>query len=127
MANLKILRDEGIVDQVREKTGPYLQQKWRETFAGHPYLDDVRGVGFLAAFTWVKDKSRRELFAEPGTVGTICRDIFFKNNIIMRAVGDSMVCAPPLVMTTTEIDEMIALAARCVDLTVQALEARGLV
>jgi putrescine aminotransferase len=38
-----------------------------------------------------------------------------------------MVCAPPLVMTTTEIDEMIALAARCVDLTVQALEARGLV
>lgn len=127
LANLKILRDEGIVDQVRDKTGPYLQQKWRETFAGHPYLDDVRGVGFLAAFTWVKDKSRRELFAEPGTVGTICRDIFFKNNIIMRAVGDSMVCAPPLVMTTTEIDEMIALAARCVDLTVQALEARGLV
>ena len=126
-ANLKILRDEGIVDRVRDDTGPYLQKKWQEAFADHPHLDDVRGVGFLAAFTWVKDKSRRELFANPGEVGTICRDIFFKNNLIMRAVGDSMVSAPPLVMTQTEIDEMIALAARCVDHTVDALRARGLV
>ncbi|WP_333583495.1 aspartate aminotransferase family protein, partial [Rivihabitans pingtungensis] len=101
-ANLKILRDEGIVDRVRDDTGPYLQKKWQEAFADHPHLDDVRGVGFLAAFTWVKDKSRRELFANPGEVGTICRDIFFKNNLIMRAVGDSMVSAPPLVMTQTE-------------------------
>ncbi len=126
-ANLKILRDEGIVDRVRDDTGPYLQKKWQEAFADHPHLDDVRGVGFLAAFTWVKDKSRRELFANPGEVGTICRDIFFKNNLIMRAVGDSMVSAPPLVMTQTEIDEMITLAVRCVDQTMDALAARGLV
>ena len=126
-ANLKILRDEGIVDRVRNDTGPYLQKKWQEAFADHPHLDDVRGVGFLAAFTWVKDKSRRELFANPGEVGTICRDIFFKNNLIMRAVGDSMVSAPPLVMTQTEIDEMIALAARCVDQTTNTLRARGLI
>ena len=126
-ANLKILRDEGIVDRVRDDTGPYLQKKWQDAFADHPHLDDVRGVGFLAAFTWVKDKSRRELFANPGEVGTICRDIFFKNNLIMRAVGDSMVSAPPLVMTQTEIDEMIALAARCVDQTTNTLRARGLI
>ena len=126
-ANLKILRDEGIVDRVRNDTGPYLQKKWQEAFADHPHLDDVRGVGFLAAFTWVKDKSRRELFANPGEIGTICRDIFFKNNLIMRAVGDSMVSAPPLVMTQTEIDEMIALAARCVDQTTNTLRARGLI
>jgi putrescine aminotransferase len=126
-ANLKILRDEGIVDRVRDDTGPYLQKKWQEAFADHPHLDDVRGVGFLAAFTWVKDKSRRELFANPGEIGTICRDIFFKNNLIMRAVGDSMVSAPPLVMTRTEIDEMIALAVRCVDQTTNTLRARGLI
>ena len=126
-ANLKILRDEGIVDRVRDDTGPYLQKKWQEAFADHPHLDDVRGVGFLAAFTWVKDKSRRELFANPGEIGTICRDIFFKNNLIMRAVGDSMVSAPPLVMTQTEIDEMIALAVRCVDQTTNTLRARGLI
>ncbi len=126
-ANLKILRDEGIVDRVRNDTGPYLQKKWQDAFADHPHLDDVRGVGFLAAFTWVKDKSRRELFANPGEIGTICRDIFFKNNLIMRAVGDSMVSAPPLVMTQTEIDEMIALAARCVDQTTNTLRARGLI
>ena len=126
-ANLKILRDEGIVDRVCDDTGPYLQKKWQEAFADHPHLDDVRGVGFLAAFTWVKDKSRRELFANPGEVGTICRDIFFKNNLIMRAVGDSMVSAPPLVMTRTEIDEMIALAVRCVDQTTNTLRARGLI
>jgi putrescine---pyruvate transaminase len=35
----------------------------------------------------------------------------------MRAVGDRMIIAPPLVMTLEQIDEMVVLIRRCLDLT----------
>ena len=42
-------------------------------------------------------------------VGMMCRAHCFKNGLIMRAVGDRMIIAPPLVMTRAQIDEMMAL------------------
>jgi putrescine aminotransferase len=35
----------------------------------------------------------------------------------MRAVGDRMIIAPPLVITREQIDEMMVLIRRCLDLT----------
>jgi putrescine aminotransferase len=35
-ANLKILRDEGIVDRVRDDTGPYLQKKMARSICRPP-------------------------------------------------------------------------------------------
>jgi putrescine aminotransferase len=43
----------------------------------------------------------------------------------MRAVGDRMIIAPPLVMTTAQIDEMAALIRRCLDLTLDDAKRRG--
>ena len=114
-ANVTALRDEGIVDRVREETGPYMQAKWRETFGQFDHVDDVRGVGLIQAFTLVKDKQKRELFDNWGTMGLACRDIFFRENLIMRACGDHIVAAPPLVISKPEIDEMLGRAARCVE------------
>jgi putrescine aminotransferase len=41
------------------------------------------------------------------------------NGLIMRAVGDRMIIAPPLVMSRAQIDEMMALIRRCLDLTLR--------
>ena len=35
----------------------------------------------------------------------------------MRAVGDRMIIAPPLTMTHAQIDEMMDLIVKCLDLT----------
>jgi putrescine aminotransferase len=51
----------------------------------------------------------------------------FDNGVIMRAVGDRMIVAPPLVMTKAEIDEMAAKIRHCLDLTLEELQGRGLV
>jgi putrescine---pyruvate transaminase len=114
-ANVRALRDEGIVDRVRNETGPYMQRRWRETFGNFAHVDDVRGIGLIQAFTLVKDRSKRELFPDWGSMGTKCRDIFFRNNLIMRACGDHIVSAPPLIISKEEIDKMLGLAARCVE------------
>lgn len=112
-ANIDILRREKIVERVHDKIGPYMQKRWREVFEPFAHVDDVRGVGLIQAFTLVKDKATRTMFEDTGRVGTICRDIFFKHNLIMRACGDHIVCAPPLLITKKEIDKMLAVAKKC--------------
>jgi hypothetical protein len=43
----------------------------------------------------------------------------------MRAVGDRMIIAPPLVITRAQIDEMVALIRRCLDLTLADAQPPG--
>ena len=50
-------------------------------------------------------------------VGTICRDHCFENNLIMRAVGKSMILSPPLIISKSEIDELLEKADMCFKLT----------
>jgi putrescine aminotransferase len=49
----------------------------------------------------------------------------FKQGMIMRAVGERMIIAPPLIMTRAQIDEMLALIRHCLDLTYRDLQGRG--
>jgi putrescine aminotransferase len=51
----------------------------------------------------------------------VCRGHCFRNGLIMRAVGDRMIIAPPLTMTHTDIDEMMRLIHLALDLTLQEL------
>ena len=64
-------------------------------------------------------------FDEELAVGMVCRGYMFNNGMIMRAVGDRMIIAPPLVMTCAQIDEMVALIRHCLDLTHADLQQRG--
>jgi putrescine aminotransferase len=43
----------------------------------------------------------------------------------MRAVGDRMIVAPPLVMTAAQIDEMVERIGYCLDLTLADVRQRG--
>jgi len=119
-ANIRILRDEGIIDQVGNDTGPYLQQCW-QTLADHPLVGEARGVGFLGALELVKVKETRKVFDPPGRAGILCRDAALHNGLIMRAVGDSMIISPPLIMSRGQIDDLIALASKSLDDTLAAL------
>ena len=120
LANLRILKDEKILEKVREETAPYLQKRLRE-LADHPLVGEVRGVGMLGAIELAKNKQTRERFPSELGVGMICRGHCFANGLIMRAVGDTMIIAPPLVISKTEIDELVEKARKCLDLTARAV------
>ena len=53
----------------------------------------------------------------------LCRSHCFRLGLIMRAVGDRMIIAPPLVMTHAQIDEMMRLIRSCLDATLLDLKA----
>ncbi|MDP7218593.1 MAG: aminotransferase class III-fold pyridoxal phosphate-dependent enzyme, partial [Arenicellales bacterium] len=124
VANIRILRDEGIIDNVRDNTGPYLQKSWRE-LAEHPLVGEARAVGFLGALDLVADKATRKQFDPAGQTGTLCRDISMRLGLIMRAVGDTMIISPPLVMSREEIDELIMLATSALDETLAAVQGKN--
>ncbi|HEY0289450.1 MAG TPA: aspartate aminotransferase family protein [Pseudomonas sp.] len=120
LENIRILRDEKIVERVKSETAPYLQKRLRE-LNDHPLVGEVRGVGLLGAIELVQDKATRKRYEGKG-VGMICRSFCFDNGLIMRAVGDTMIISPPLVISFAEIDELIEKARKCLDLTLEALQ-----
>jgi putrescine aminotransferase len=116
LENLRILKDEGIVERVKAETAPYLQRRLRE-LADHPLVGEVRGVGMLGAIELVQDKATRKRYPGDKAVGMVCRGHCFNNGLIMRAVGDTMIIAPPLVISLAEVDELVEKARKCLDLT----------
>lgn len=120
LENIRILREEKIVERVNAETAPYLQKRLRE-LSDHPLVGEVRGVGLLGAIELVKDKATRERYTGKGA-GMICRTFCFNNGLIMRAVGDTMIIAPPLVISFAEIDELVEKARKCLDLTLAELQ-----
>ena len=120
LENIRILRDEKIIEKVQAETAPYLQKRLRE-LNDHPLVGEVRGVGMLGAIELVQDKATRKRYEGKG-VGMICRQFCFDNGLIMRAVGDTMIISPPLVITRDEIDELVTKARKCLDLTLEVLQ-----
>ncbi len=119
IANIEIIRREKLVDYVRHDIGPYLQQKWH-TLSEHPLVGETRMVGLMGALELVSDKDTLERFDKDDGVGTKCRDISVDTGLVMRAVGDTMVVAPPLILTHEQADELVAKAWKCLDLTAKA-------
>ena len=78
----------------------------------------------LAAIELVEDKEQRRRFPRERNVGTICRDHCFSNGLVMRAIRDTMVLSPPLVITEAEVEKLLAKAKLCIDLTAADLGMR---
>ena len=124
IANIKLIQQLDLVRHVREDVGPLLAEAYAQ-LREHPLVGHAETCGLMAALLLVKDKARGTAFAEEREVGMLCRSHCFREGLIMRAVGDRMIIAPPLVITRAQVDEMVALVRRCLDLTLADVSARG--
>jgi putrescine aminotransferase len=125
LANLDIIERENLVGRVRDDIGPYLAKRFEE-LKSHPLVGSVQTCGFVAGLVLVKDSATGERFDSESGVGMKCRAHCFGNGLIMRAVGDRMIIAPPLTMTHAQIDELMGLIVRCLDLTLEQTRHEGL-
>ncbi len=118
--NIRLIREEKLVDRVRTETGPYLAQRLQE-FKDHPLVGEVRNLGLMGAIELVKDKKTRKTFEPLGETGTKCRDHCFRIGLVMRATRDTMLISPPLNWTKAHVDEFMGLARQALDLTARDL------
>ncbi|KGF78914.1 aminotransferase [Massilia sp. JS1662] len=128
LENLRIIEEEKLVDKVARETGPHLRVAFAK-LAEHPLVGHAESIGMAAGLNLVRRKGATvhdcEPFARDLGVGMVCRQHMFDNGVIMRAVGDRMIVAPPLVMTCAQIDEMVARIWLCLDRTLADVAGRG--
>jgi putrescine---pyruvate transaminase len=79
----------------------------------------------MGGIVLVKNKQTHEMFNSDLGVGMMCCGHCFDNGLVMRAVGDRMIIAPPLAMTEAQIDQLLTAIALCLDKTLADATARG--
>ena len=124
LANLDIIEGENLVGRVRDDTGPYLAAQFA-TLLDHPLVGEAESCGLMAGLVLVKNKANKAPFPAELEVGMRCRTHCFANGLIMRAVGDRMIIAPPLTITHAQIDELTGLIRKVLDLTLADAQASG--
>ena len=123
---LDIVQRDGLVAKAAV-SGRYLQEQTTKAFAQMPIVGEVRGVGMLAAVELVANRDTRERFDPALKVGARISNAARDRGLIARAMphGDILGFAPPLIMTTGEIDEMIAIAADAAKQVLNELSREG--
>jgi putrescine aminotransferase len=125
LANIAIIEREQLLHRVRDDIGPYFAQRFSE-LTTHPLVGVAQSCGLMAGLALVKNPQTKGRFDASIGVGTMCRNHCFANGLIMRAVGDRMIIAPPLTITLAQIDELLGLIRMCLDLTHEELVVKGL-
>jgi len=128
LKNIEIIKEEKILDEVKSKTAPYLKKEWLK-LADHPLVGEARIKGLMGAIELCANKETRERFSSEGrftslneiSAGSLCRDLSINNGLVMRAVGDTMIIAPPLIINQEQIDELISKATKTLDDTLAAI------
>ena len=113
--NLDIIQREGLIERVRDDTGPYLTQDLADVLADHPLVGEVRGFGLLAAIEIVKDRGTRQRFKPDGHAAGLVRDHSVELGLMMRAVGETLILSPPLTWTRETVEEASAIVKRALD------------
>lgn len=113
LENLAIFERENLVEN-SAKMGAYLLDRLRE-LSDHPIVGDVRGLGLLCGVELVKNKQTKERFGEadklPKRMTTKLRD----KGLICRVAGDVIPFSPPLVVTKSDIDEIVGIVKEAID------------
>ncbi len=104
LENLNIIEREGLVDRVKNDTGPYFAKALQERLADHDIVGEVRTIGLMGAIEIVKDKATKARFEPSGSAAVVVRDHAIANGMMLRATGDTMIMSPPLIWTRDTID-----------------------
>ena len=123
LANIRYIEAEGLVERVREDVGPYILKAFGEALDGHPLVTGVRAKGLVGAVELKVPDGVAPRSDEAGKTGGRVRDLMTEQGLVMRAVYDTMVFSPPLIITREEIDQMVERAKAAID---QAAREAGL-
>ncbi len=104
---------------MRDDIGPYFRRGWLELAERHAIVGEARMIGLMGALELVREGRTR--FDKDRRAGERCRDLCIEHGVVMRAVGDTMIVAPPLVITHGEIDELLEKADAVLTATARAL------
>ncbi len=124
LRNLEIIAREHLVERVAEDTGPYFANALTR-LAANPLVGDARSLGLIGAIEIVSRQGTNQRFGgKEGAAGPIVRDACIRNGLMVRAIRDSIVMCPPLIISRAQIDQLVDIIDR--SLAEVAAQLRGL-
>lgn len=97
------------------KVAPAMQRHL-QSFADHPLVGEVRGVGLIGALELVEDKAARRNFDPSRGVAAQVVAAMQKRGVIGRAMlNDSLAFSPPLIIGESELDEVFGVVRESLD------------
>lgn len=79
-------------------------EAFKERFA---FIGDVRGIGLLQGMEFVQDRETKKPFGPEVPIVKMIDQAARKRGLIMRCGPDYIALAPPLIITSSEVDEML--------------------
>ena len=105
LKNIEIMENEGMVENAA-KQGAYLLDGLKEMKEKYQMIGDVRGLGLFCGLELVADREAKEYFPAEADLANRITQGFADNGLLLRG-GDRMNVAPPLCITSSEVDEIV--------------------
>ncbi|GJL80677.1 MAG: aspartate aminotransferase family protein [marine bacterium B5-7] len=97
IATMDIFKNEGLFHKAAELSDYFLDSIF--ALSDIPAITDIRGYGMLAGID-IKPED------QPGLAGLNAQKALFRNHLNLKATGDSLLVAPPLISERAHIDEI---------------------
>ena len=123
LATIKIYDEDNILSHVRE-VSPLLQQGFKR-LGDHPLVGNVRGIGLLGALEFVADKKSKKAFDPAVKVSFKVMDSLRSKGVLLRALGDSLVCSPPLIIGEEDISTILSSLEQTLDEVYKSVREEG--
>ena len=109
LKNIEILERKSLVEQA-DRGGQYLINKLTELY-DLPCVGNVRGLGLMCAVEFVADRATKEPAGIAAEILQACQD----RGLILRIKGESLLFAPPLIISEPEIDQMVEIVRESIN------------
>lgn len=123
LKNIEIIDREQILEHVRE-VAPYFQQQLA-TLADLPIVRDVRGMGLMACVECIHPGNGSDRQGSHEAVGDMIDRHCQNLGLLVRPIVNMCVMSPPLIITRSQVDEMVDKLRAGIQRTVKDLEAGG--
>jgi len=126
LASWDIIEKEEILTNVLE-VGPYFQQQLR-TLKDIPLVGDVRGTGLMAAVEMTlqgHQGSEADLLEKDFAIGAMVDDYCHQFGLLVRPFINICIMSPPLIITKSQVDDMVTALRKAIELTLNELRNKG--
>ena len=113
LKNIEIMEEEGMVENAA-KQGVYLLDGLNEMKEKYQMIGDVRGLGLFCGLELVADRGTKEYFPAEADLANRITQGFAENGLLLRG-GDRMNVAPPLCITSSEVDDLVTIMDKVFD------------
>ncbi len=117
LATLNIFKTEDVIESNKALIEEFTKQCAR--FYNHPNVGDVRQHGMIIAVELVRDKATKEPYPWQQRRGLEVYKYGLKNKALLRPLGDVIYFMPPYVIGTEEIQMLVDVAERGIEIAIK--------